>query len=95
MTEKKDPATRPPELAEEEPETVDDLATAEAKSRSVDERIPEAYGVDRAKGVDSPVPAAYVPQQGIAVPGAVDEIGPGEAVLEKEREHLRIPKQPG
>ena len=95
MGKEKDPATRPPELAEEKPETDDDLATAEAKSRSVDERVPETYGIDRAKGVGSPAPAAYVPQGGVAVPGAQEDIGPGEAVLDKEREHLRIPKQRG
>jgi len=91
----KDPRTRPADLADDEPRADDDLATAEAKSRSVDERIPEEFGVDRAKGVDAPAPAAYVPQGGIAVPGGQEDIGPGEAVLEKEREHLRIPKQRG
>jgi hypothetical protein len=91
----KDPRTKPPDLAEKEPEPEDDLATAEAKSRSVDERIPEAYGVDHAKGVEAPAPAAYVPQSGVALPGGKEDIGPGEAVLEKEREHLRIPKQRG
>lgn len=95
MPKEKDPATRPPELAEADPETTDDLATAEAKSRSVDERVPEAYGIDRAKGVESPAPAAYIPQGGVAVPGAQEDLGPGEAVLDKEREHLRIPKQRG
>lgn len=90
----KDPRADRADLGDEEPETDDDLATAEAKSRSVDERIPEDYGVDGAKGVDRPVPAAYVPQGGVAVPPG-QEIGPGEAVLEKEREHLRIPKQRG
>ena len=92
---KKDPRTRPADLAEEEPRIEDDLATAEAKSRSVDERVPEPLGIDRAKGVEAPAPAAFVPQGGIAVPGGVDDLGPGEQVLEKEREHLRIPRQRG
>lgn len=91
----KDPRTKPADLADDEPEVDDDLATAEAKSRSVDERIPETYGVDHAKGVERPAPAAFVPQGGVAVPGGVEDVGPGEAVLEKEREHLRIPKQRG
>jgi len=91
----KDPRTRPAGLADDEPEVDDDLATAEAKSRSVDERVPEIFGIDRAKRVEAPSPAAYVPQGGVAVPGRVEDIGPGEAVLDKEREHLRIPKQRG
>lgn len=91
----KDPRTRPADLADDEPAIDDDLATAEAKSRSVDERIPEIFGIDRAKTIEGPAPAAYVPQGGVAVPGGVEDIGPGEAVLDKEREHLRIPKQRG
>jgi hypothetical protein len=85
----------PDELRGEEPKPSDDLETAQAKSRSVDERIPESFGVDRAAGVDEPAPAAILPQQGIGVARGLDDIGPGEAVLEKERQHLRIPKQRG
>lgn len=91
----KDPRTRPADLADDEPAIDDDLATAEAKSRSVDERVPEIFGTDRAKSVEAPAPAAFVPQGGIAMPGGVEDIGPGEAVLDKEREHLRIPRQRG
>lgn len=90
-----DPRTRPADLAGTAAEPDDDLATAEAKSRSVDERVPEGLGVDRAKGIDAPAPAAYIPQGGIAVPGGVEDIGPGEAVLDKERQHLRTPRQRG
>jgi hypothetical protein len=95
MDDKKDPRTHPPELADDEPEPTDDLATAEAKSRSVDERVPESYGMDRAKGVEQPGPATYIPQGGVAVPGGVEDVGPGEQVLDKEREHLRVPKRRG
>ncbi len=91
----KDPRTRPPELSEQEPETTDDLATAEAKSRSVDERIPEHLGADPTKKIDRPAPAAYVPQGGVGLPAGQEDLGPGESVLEKERAHLRIPKQRG
>jgi hypothetical protein len=83
------------ELREEEPDPRDDLATAQGKSGSVDERIPESMGVDRAGGTDEPAPASLLPQSGIAVQRPLDDIGPGEAVLEKERQHLRIPKQRG
>lgn len=93
MTE--DPRTRPSDLADEEPETTDDLATAEAKSRSVDERIPDRFGTDRAKAVDTPAPGPHVPQSGIGLPAHDDDEGPGEAVLDQERKHLRTKKQPG
>jgi hypothetical protein len=85
----------PDDLREEAPDPSDDLATANAKSGSVDERIPESFGVDSAAGLEDPAPAAMLPQAGIGVPRGLDDIGPGEAVLEKERQHLRIPKQRG
>jgi hypothetical protein len=92
----KDPVKERAALREEEPETTDDLETAEAKSGSVDERVPESYGVDKAKGIDAPAPASYIPQAGIAVPRSLDdEPGPGEAILEKERQHRTTPKRPG
>jgi hypothetical protein len=95
MPKEKDPRTNPPGLADDEPEPTDDLATVEATSRSVDERVPESYGTDRAKRVEEPAPAVYIPQGGVAVPGGVEDIGPGEQVLDKEREHLRVPKRRG
>jgi hypothetical protein len=92
---KKDPGLDREDLKDEAPEVDDDLEVAEAKSRSVDERAGDGLGVDHAVGIDAPVPAAFVPQGGIAVPRGVDEPGPGEAVLEKERQHRTIPKQRG
>jgi len=85
----------PGDLRGETPDPADDLATADAKSGSVDERVPESGGVERGTGVGYPAPAALLPQGGIGVPRGLDDIGPGEAVLEKEREHLRTPKRPG
>lgn len=86
----------PDDLRGEPPDRSDDLATANAKSGSVDERVPESFGVDRAVGVDGPVPAAGLPQGGVGLSRPLDdELGPGEAVLDKEREHLRIPRQRG
>ena len=85
----------PDDLRGKDPEPSDDLATATAKSGSVDERVPESFGIDSAVGMDEPAPAAILPQQGVGVPRGLDDMGPGEAVLEKEREHLRIPKQRG
>jgi hypothetical protein len=84
----------PEDLRETEPEPSDDLETADAKSGSVDERVPESLGVERAAAA-GPAPAAFIPQAGIGVQPPLDDLGPGEAVLEKEREHLRIPKQRG
>jgi len=83
----------PDELRDDQPEPTDDLATANAKSGSVDERIPESFGVDTAAGIEEAAPAAMLPQAGVS--GVQEEMGPGEAVLEKERQHLRIPRQPG
>jgi hypothetical protein len=82
----------PDQLRDEEPEPTDDLATANAKSGSVDERIPESFGLDTAASIEEAAPAAMLPQQGT---GVHEGLGPGEAVLEKERQHLRIPRQPG
>ena len=80
---------------DKKPTPADDIEAAEAKSGSVDERIPEAIGVDHARGLEAPAPAAYIPQAGVGVGAPLEEIGPGEQVLEKEREHLRIPRQRG
>jgi hypothetical protein len=90
----KDPVEDRAALREEEPHIDDDIETAQAKSGSVDERIPEHFGVDRA-GVEAPAPGTYLPQAGIGIRSPVDEEGEGERVLEKEREARRIRKQPG
>lgn len=91
----KDPVDDREDLREEKPLPSDDIATASAKSGSVDDRIPETLGVDRAKGVEAPAPGALLPQSGVGIPRGEEDIGPGEAVLEKERQHLRTPRQPG
>ena len=85
----------PDELRDEKPEPTDDLATANAKSGSVDERIPESFGADTAASIEEAAPAAMLPQQGTGAMGIQEDIGPGEAVLEKERQHLRILRQRG
>ncbi len=96
MPESPDPVDDREDLRREKPDPADDVATAYAKSGSVDERAPEPYGVDRAKGVEAPSPAAHLPQMGVGVPREDgDGMSAGEAVLEKERQHLRVPKQPG
>jgi hypothetical protein len=81
---------------EREPRPDDDLAEAQAKSKSVDERIPER--ADLAGDAITPPGRgreAYVPQAGLGAPMATDEQGPGEDVLELERKAQRSPKQPG
>ncbi|MGH2500798.1 MAG: hypothetical protein ACRDF0_12020, partial [Candidatus Limnocylindria bacterium] len=54
-------------LADEKPKANDDLSTAEAKSKSVDERVPEALGPDETRAAVAPpyaAPAAHVPPSG-------------------------------
>ncbi|MDP9320891.1 MAG: hypothetical protein M3P16_07325 [Chloroflexota bacterium] len=70
------------------PRASDDLATAERKSKTVDERIPEREATDSVPEIALPGSAgAYVPQGGIGREGppGTDISGPGEAALEKER----------
>lgn len=89
----KDPVKDRATLREQEPETTDDLETAEAKSGSVDERIPERYATDDA--MDAATPAPTVPQAGIGIPHPGEDAGEGERVLETERKARRTPKRPG
>lgn len=84
----KDPVKDRGALREDEPETTDDLETAEAKSGSIDERVPEGFPTD-AVGIDAPVPASAIPQAGIAVPHPGEEPGEGERVLDLERKAQR------
>ncbi len=83
-----------------EPTPQDDLEEAEAKSKSVDERIPDALPPQDGSGLNVPVAGAYVPQQGIGAPvgGPVQDpgnLGPGEQVLEQERKATRAKIQRG
>lgn len=88
---KKDPVEDRAELREDEPEITDDLATAEAKSGSVDERIPEHFATDKAPTIAGP-PAMRMPQAGIGLPLPGEDAGEGELVLEQERKAQRTPK---
>jgi hypothetical protein len=65
------------------PRATDDLETAERKSKTIDERVPEREAID-------PV------EEDIELPGAImrsgpmtDEPGPGELALEKEEKAAR------
>jgi hypothetical protein len=91
---KKDSVEDREELRGKKAEISDDLETAQAKSGSVDERIPEHYAVDEAPRVAGP-PAMGMPQAGIGLPGPGEDAGEGERVLELERKAQRSPKQPG
>ncbi len=77
------------------PRASDDRQTAERKSRTVDERIPEheATADVPAKALTGAF-AANVPQSGIGVPTG-DTLGPGEQVLEQERKAQRTPTRHG
>ena len=77
------------------PAPSDDRETAEQKSRSVDERIPD-QATAPVPAVDAPG-APTMPYAGLGVsadPVAADR-GPGEAALEKERSAQRSKIQPG
>jgi len=91
--ETKDPMKDRGALREDEPKTTDDLETAEAKSGTVDERIPERYATDDV--ADVATPARAVPQAGIGVPHPGEDAGEGERILELERKAQRTPKRPG
>lgn len=80
------------------PRPEDDPETAEAKSRSVDERVPQRTSSDIVPEIQLPGAfAANVPQGGLAPEGPLDGggLGPGEAVLELERKAQRTPIQRG
>jgi hypothetical protein len=91
---KKDPVKDRASLREAEPEPTDDLETAEAKSGTVDERIPEHYATDDAVG-RAGAPAMGMPQAGIGLPTPGQDLGEGERALEAERKAQRTPKRPG
>lgn len=90
---KKDPVEDRADLRDDKPEIDDDLETAEAKSGSLDERLPEPTDVDRIKA-ERPVPATHIPQGGLGFP-AVDRPSEGEQALEVERKAQRSKKSPG
>ncbi|MEP7004097.1 MAG: hypothetical protein ABI888_06105 [Chloroflexota bacterium] len=77
------------------PRVSDDAQTAEGKSRTVDERIP-----DHEATADVPAEAltgafaANVPQSGNGAPTSAD-LGPGEEALEQERKAQRTPTRHG
>ena len=80
------------------PLATDDPETAERKSLTVDERVPERQGPDIVPEVELPgAVGAYVPQAGIGREGPLgsDAPGPGELVLEQERKAQRSPTQRG
>ena len=80
------------------PKATDDLVTAERKSRTIDERVPERMDPDVVPEVELPGSAgAYVPQAGIGAtrPLGGDAPGPGEQVLENEAKAQKAPIQRG
>ena len=68
------------------PRPTDDLATAERKSKTVDERAPERQSTDAVPEMELPGAMA----RGGPILGA-DTPGPGEAVLEQEAKAQRSP----
>lgn len=83
---------------QDKPLATDDQQTAERKSRTVDERVPERQGPDVVPEIELPgAVGAYVPQAGIGREGPLgtDAPGPGELVLEQERKAQRAPTSRG
>ena len=79
------------------PSASDDLETAERKSLSVDERVPDRQGSDIVRAIELPgAPAANIPQQGLGG-GPINggDLGPGEAALEVERKAQETPTRHG
>ena len=76
---------------QERPQATDDPETADRKSLSVDERVPERQGADVVPEVELPgAVGPYIPQAGIGRnPLGADVPGPGELVLEQERKAQR------
>ena len=80
------------------PAASDDRETADRKSRSIDERVPEREGPDAVPARDLPGAfGASLPQSGLGAAGPLDggDLGPGEAVLDRERRAQRAPTQRG
>jgi len=76
------------------PSATDDLETAEAKSKTIDERVVQRQDPDVVPEVVMPgAVGAYVPQAGIGVEGPLGDAtpGPGEKVLEQEGKAQRMP----
>jgi hypothetical protein len=86
----------PDEKATPAPE--DDLATAERKSKTVDERVQTRQDTDVVPEIELPgAIAPNVPQGGIGREGplATEAPGPGEVALEKEQKAVRTPTSRG
>ena len=82
----------------DKPQPTDDLQTAERKSKSVDERVPERLASDVVPEVAGPGAAgAFIPQGGVGIgdPPGGGALGPGEAALEHESHAQRQPIQRG
>ena len=80
------------------PRASDDLDTAERKSLSVDERVPDRQGPDGVPTVELPgAVAANVPQSGLGATGPLDggALGPGETALQRERKAQQTRTQRG
>jgi hypothetical protein len=77
------------------PQRSDDRETAEHKSRSVDERVPDHHALGDDPLVELPGAfATNIPQGGLGAL-AGDDLGPGEAALEVERKAQTTPIQRG
>jgi hypothetical protein len=78
------------------PRSSDDRDTAERKSRSIDERVPDREAPDAVPAAELPGAfGANLPQSGLGAAPIGDDRGPGELALEQERKGQRAPIQRG
>jgi hypothetical protein len=79
------------------PRSSDDRDTAERKSRSIDERVPDRQGPDAVPAAELPGAfGANLPQSGLGAAAPIgDDRGPGALALEQERKAQRAPIQRG
>jgi hypothetical protein len=86
------------DTASETPRADDDRQTAERKSKTIDERVPERQGPDLVPQIETPgAAAANIPQAGLGRDGPLEggDLGPGEIALDRERRATRAPIQRG
>ena len=82
-------------MADQTPHPTDDQETAERKSQSVDERVPDELPAP-VTGIDAPgAPTMPYAGLGVRTDPVAEDLGPGEAVLRQESAAQRSPIQRG
>jgi len=83
------------QMKDHTPQPTDDLETAERKSGSVDQRVPDSTAAP-IPVIDAPgAPTMPYAGLGVRTDPVTDDLGPGEAVLRQEGSAQRSKTQPG